>query len=539
MKLRLKSYQFLLLISFIQSLVFCVPLLRESFAVCEDYLTIFSVWLFNFVVILLFMLILLTRYTKWLFIPLFLINGAALYFLNTYGIHFDSATLMNLGNTDLQEVRAFVTIKLILYVFGSLIFALLITKFIQVEYQPFKTELKYKLFIIAFIVLFVLLTEVFKKNQINGYINIKHSTDILFKKHKFGYFSIPAGYLVSAIEIVSMRCIAQFKQRTMIDDAEIHHVRHRKTLVVLVIGESARAKNFSLNGYNRNTNELLIDPVINFSNFYSCATFTHLSLKCMFSPFTRDEFSVERALAMGNILDILNLVNVKTMWVSNNSGSYQVKRYVLNNVNPDIIQATKSGLCDSFGCYDELMLQSMNKYIVKGSDNFVVLHTQGSHLPYHEKYPVGFTKWNPVCTASAPENCTDKESMINAYDNSIYYTSYFLQQLINLLKSYKSEFDTLMIYMSDHGESLGEDGVYAHGRPYAIAPDEQKHIPAMMWISEEMATNHKINIECMNAKKNARLSHDYLFHTLLNVFEIKTTVYDNTLDLFDKCIYSH
>lgn len=179
-------------------------------------------------------------------------------------------------------------------------------------------------------------------------------------------------------------------------------------------------------------------------------------------------------------------------------------------------------MCQNGECRDEGMLVGLDKFIEKHKkeDILIVLHQMGNHGPaYYKRYPKEFEKFKPVCKTNQLEQCT-KEEVGNAYDNAILYTDYFLSKTINFLKQYSNDYHTGLIYMSDHGESLGENGLYLHGMPYLIAPDEQRHIGALMWFGDD-----DINTQRVKAYSNKRFSQDNLFHTLLGFFEVETNVY--------------
>jgi lipid A ethanolaminephosphotransferase len=159
---------------------------------------------------------------------------------------------------------------------------------------------------------------------------------------------------------------------------------------------------------------------------------------------------------------------------------------------------------------------------------FIVLHQMGNHGPaYYKRYPKSFEKFTPVCETSQLEECS-KEAIDNAYDNAILYTDYFLSRVIALLKNNSAAFETSMLYVSDHGESLGENGLYLHGLPYFLAPDTQTQIPVIMWFGENY---DEIDNESLRLKRNNSYSHDNLFHTILGLMEVQSEVYNNDMDI--------
>ncbi len=168
-------------------------------------------------------------------------------------------------------------------------------------------------------------------------------------------------------------------------------------------------------------------------------------------------------------------------------------------------------------------------------DRVIILHKKGNHGPtYSQRYPKEFEKFTPVCKTNQLVSCTQEE-IVNAYDNAILYTDYFLDKSINFLKKNSEQFNTALVYISDHGESLGENNLYLHGLPYMIAPDYQKKVPFMLWLSRGYEKTHGINKECVASKSAKALSHDNLFSSMLGMLSIDTKVHDKQLDIFSSC----
>ncbi len=281
-------------------------------------------------------------------------------------------------------------------------------------------------------------------------------------------------------------------------------IAHRE-LFILVIGETARADRFSLNGYERDTNpRLRAANAINFTNFWACGTSTAISVPCIFSFLGADKFDTKTAAAQENLLDVLQRAGASVLWLDNNSDSKDValrvpyQSYKSPAVNP---------LCNP-ECRDVGMLSALQQHIdahPKG-DIFIVLHQMGNHGPaYYKRYPPEFEKFKPACQSADLSQCS-REEIGNAYDNAILYTDFFLGEVIALLKKNDDKFETGMLYVSDHGESLGENGVYLHGLPNAIAPDAQLHVPAVMWLGRGF--RDEVDIPALMQKRGTRYTHD-------------------------------
>jgi len=305
--------------------------------------------------------------------------------------------------------------------------------------------------------------------------------------------------------------------------------RGARSVVVLAVGETARAQEFSLNGYPRDTNAWLANkPIIDFSNVQACGTATAESVPCMFSLLGKDAFNRDQAARQENLLDVLQRTGVKVVWRDNDAGSKGVADRVAYE---DLSQSDDAALCAAGNCYDEILLQGLEQEISAGTgDMLIVLHLKGSHGPsYYKRTPPEQKIYLPECSLDNIQDCS-RETIVNAYDNTIRYTDYLLAKLIDTLAA-RNEASALL-YVSDHGESLGENGLYLHGLPYAIAPEEQTRVPMLFWASDAFVQQKHLDMPGLQQVRNAPLSHDVVFHSLLDLFDVNTGVYRSGLDLF-------
>jgi len=475
-------------------------------------------------VIVLLLALVSSKYTlKPVLIVLLLVSSAAGYFMNNFNIVIDDAMIRGIFATNTKEAFELISLKLFLYV---LVFGLLPSAavyYANVQYGSWKRELSSRLKLIA-----VCLAVIFFSMLLFS----KFYTSFFREQKPLRYRSNPTYYIYSLGKYVK----SQFKTerieiKTIGEDAKIALGDQGRELVILVIGEAARADRFSLNGYPRETNPLLKqEDVVSFQNVSSCATSTEISLPCMFSIYNRDSYSDTKGKSTENLLDVLNRVGVHILWRDNNSDSKGVALRVPyeDYKNPDM-----NPVCDE-ECRDEGMLVGLQAYIdnhPKG-DILIVLHQMGNHGPaYYKRYPKSFEKFKPVCTTKQLDECTN-EAINNAYDNAIVYTDYFLWQSIQLLKKNSAKFETAMIYFSDHGESLGENGLYLHGMPYIMAPDAQKRIACIFWLGERFAKQKN----SLKGRINREYLHDNLFHTILGLMEVDTSIYDKNKDMVNSGI---
>lgn len=443
------------------------------------------------------------------------------YFANSYGVIIDDTMIQNVLETNASESLDLVSGKFFFYLcLLGIVPSWLIYK-VKITPKTIKKNLLSTLISVS-IALLIIFISLFSFS--------KFYTSF-FREHKpLRYYTNPTYAFYSVGKYLGNRFDSHDTQLKAIGlDAKKDENSQGRKLTIVVVGEAARADRFSLNGYERETNPLLKnEAIINFSNMYSCGTTTAISVPCMFSSLDRNHYSDKEAKSTENILDVLTRAGVKVLWRDNNSSSKSVADRVLyqDYRNPEI-----NKICDS-ECRDVGMLVGLQDFIdaQKKGDILIVLHQMGNHGPaYAKRYPKKFEVFTPVCKTNQLEEC-QQEEIGNAYDNAILYTDYFLTQTIELLKQNDGKFQLALIYMSDHGESLGEGGLYLHGMPYFMAPEAQKHVGALMWFGE--STRHDIDIEMIKKISDNNFSHDNLFHTLLGLMQVKTTLYEKKKDIF-------
>ncbi|EAK1936533.1 phosphoethanolamine transferase [Campylobacter jejuni] len=444
-------------------------------------------------------------FTKFFSILFIISSFLSVYFISFYGVLIDSDMIQNVVQTDVKEIRDLLNFKLIFVILTAILLVFCVIKVEINYYDNFKFYMKIKIIniglglFIAFVVLFSM-----SKTFIPFFRNYNE-----IRMYNTPFYQI---YAVYRYYVRFVKAKPEFK--TIANDA-YKEDNHTKKILVLVVGETARAANYSLGGYTKNDTNFYTkkDNVVFFDNFSSCGTATAVSLPCMFSISKRQNYSSSEF--QENAMDILHKSGVNTIWIDNNSGGCK-------------------GVCDRLAYkqklssdLDENLLTPFKEKLNHLSDqNIIVLHLQGSHGPtYYKRYPSEFKKFAPTCDTNELSKC-DSEALINTYDNTLLYTDYLLSEIIKLLKEQKS-YESSLFYLSDHGESLGENGIYLHGMPYAIAPSYQTHIPAIFWSNDEKLMN------LAKEHKGLKLSQDNLFSTLLGYFDVKTSVYEPEYDLLN------
>lgn len=450
-------------------------------------------------------------------ILLLILSSLAAYFMDSYGVVIDHHMIDNILRTDLAESRDLINGKLLLYLLVLGILPAIWVYKVNIPKRPFFSEL---LSSVKVIVLALVISAIVVYPFTQFYASF-------IREHKpLRYFTNPAFYIYSLVKFTKNQLKSQEKIQIKVIGSDAKGLDPSRELVVLVVGETVRADHFSLNGYDKLTNPYLAkEKLVSFTQFYSCGTSTAESVPCMFSLLDKDDFSKSKARRMENLLDVLQHAGVNVLWRDNNSDSKDVALRVAYQNYKD---PANNPVCDE-ECRDEGMLVGLDDYIKQHptGDIVIVLHQMGNHGPaYYKRYPKAFEKFMPVCKTNQLEKCSNEE-ISNAYDNAVLYTDYFLSKTIAFLKSHDKQFETAMFYISDHGESLGENGVYLHGLPYMMAPDEQIHVAAVIWLGDQF----EIGINDLLDKRDQHLSHDNIFHTMLGMLEIQTSVYQQEKDI--------
>ena len=468
---------------------------------------------------------------RYLFKPvaiLFVIAASfASHFMDSYGVLMERNMLLNALQTDIGETYELVNIQMVLKVtlLGLLPAGL-------IYYADIDRSSGVKRFVRLKVVFMSLLIMA----SIAGVFFQEFASMVRNERH-LRHLINPINFSYALITLAKRNLTAgPVVIQTIGEDAVLGNFQQpgeKNKLFILVVGETARAQNFSLNGYERLTNPVLEkENLINFSAVTSCGTATATSLPCMFSKFNRSDYSHAKGRAYENLLDVLQTAGVGVLWRENNSGC----KGVCDRVDTDeLVEADVVEFCATGECFDEVLLANLQDYVsTLKKDTVIVLHQKGSHGPsYYLRYPEAFAVFKPVCTTNQLQNCQQSE-ITNGYDNTILYTDYFLGQVIGFLKQNSVQFSTAMLYLSDHGESLGENNLYLHGLPYMMAPAEQTHIPMALWLPD-VAYGQRWSRSCLDKASQGPLSHDNLFHSVLGFMGVQTKVYSTELDFFSNC----
>ncbi|MEO4045692.1 phosphoethanolamine--lipid A transferase [Pseudomonas sp. CAU 1711] len=467
------------------------------------------------------------RLTKAVLGLVLLVSAAASYFINSFGIVIDHAMLTNVMQTDSAEALDLLTWRLLLWMFGLGLIPVLLLSRVRLLQRGWRRETLAKLGGMALLLLCMggILMGLYKPYA------------SLLRNHREVRLLLVPSNVVAAVHGYLKRELAA-PHRLEVVGSDARRMRRvasgRPRVTLLVVGETARAANFSLNGYARPTNpELARRDVINFTQATSCGTATAVSVPCMFQGLGRDGYREDMAKGRENLLDVLQRAGVQVLWRDNNSGCKDVCDRVAYD---DVSHLEVDGACADNECFDEILLHGLQDYLDRlERDAVIVLHMKGSHGPaYYKRYPPAFATFKPTCNHGQLDRCS-RSSILNAYDNSLVYTDHVLAAAIDLLRHNAGRLDSAMLYLSDHGESLGENGVYLHGMPYALAPSEQIHIPMLMWFSTGLQQSAGVDTQCLRQRADELVSQDNLYHSVLGLMDVQTGVYRPENDLFRNC----
>lgn len=472
--------------------------------------------------------------TKPLLGGLILVAAVASYYAGHFGVYFDPSMLRNVLRTDVAEARELLTPGFVLHVAALALPPLFVLQRSRLRRRPLRRALAIRSVSVMFALLVAAaaLGSVFK--DFSGQM----------RNHKeLRYLITPAAPLWSMARVLSREAQAATLPRQPIGtDARLGAswaTAKKPALFVIVVGETARAANWGLNRVggqsptHDTTPELARRAVINFPEVSSCGTNTEVSVPCMFSLQGRRDYDEDAIRGSESLLDTLQHAGLRVVWNDNQSGCKGVCTGI-ERMRPD--PANLPELCDGERCLDEALVESSRSLLRDANGNLVlVLHQLGNHGPaYFRRYPAGFRHFTPTCDDEDLSKCS-REQIANSYDNALLYTDHVLARSIDLLKELASRYDTALLYVSDHGESLGENGLYLHGLPYAIAPAEQTRVPMMMWLSSGFAARNRVDPACLRTQADKPATHDNLYHTVLGLLDVRTSVRDDALDLTAPC----
>lgn len=468
---------------------------------------------------------------KPLLIVLILASAAANYFMHSFGTVIDTNMIENVFESNAQETGALMSRNYVIWMLlmGILPVALVCSVRISNRQRWWWNLLQRLASALGAVLVILLMAVLFYKDYASLIRNNKGLVKMI----------TPANIVSGTGHYVDQRYLQGSQALVKIgEDAKkgpLITAGPKKTLVVLVVGETARAENFSLGGYARDTNpQLKKQQVIYYPNASSCGTETAISVPCMFSNMPREHYDANLAHHQEGVLDVLAHAGISVLWRENDGGCKGACDRVPHT---DMTQWQLPQYCHDGFCLDDVLLHRFDNYVDSlHNDGIIVLHQMGSHGPaYFKRYPAAFQRFTPTCDSNQIQDC-DHQALVNTYDNSLLYTDDMLSRTIDKLKGLSDRFNVALVYLSDHGESLGEHGMYLHGAPYLFAPSQQTHIPLLLWMSPGYAAAYHIDQACLRQQAaETAVSQDNLFHTVLGLFNIQTQQYQPQLDMIKSC----
>lgn len=449
------------------------------------------------------------------------------YYADRYGVYLDPSMLRNVLHTQPAEARELLGWALAGHLLAHAGPPLLVLALCPVRARPWRRALAWRAGLVVGSAGVLVLAVLMSFQPLAS----------LMRNHKeLRYLLAPAAAVWSSARVLVFDAqeAAGPRQAIGLDAASTRPASARPQLLVLVVGETARAANWGLNGYPRQTTPgLAARGVINFTDVTSCGTNTEVSVPCMFAPVGRRDYDEARIRRSESLLHVLARAGVDVQWIDNQTGCKGVCEGLPTTA---VAELNPPGMCEGGRCLDEGLLAGLDERLTSlHGQQVLVLHMLGNHGPsYFRRYPEAFARFQPECREDELQRCS-REAIVNAYDNALLYTDHVLSRLIDTLAAHAGRVDSAMLYVSDHGESLGESGLYLHGLPYAIAPGEQTRVPMVMWFSQGFAQASGLDTACLAGQAGQPVQHDHLFHTVLGLTGVGTALHDAAWDLTRGC----
>ncbi len=472
-------------------------------------------------------------------VVLLMVAAANSYFMFTYGVVIDPTMMANTVQTDVREVRDLLSWSMLVVLALGVVLPGWWWWRQPVQKLPARRLVGRQLGLAALSVLLLLAVI---------WVSFQDLASTMRNHKSLRYMLNPFNTIYASTRlVVGQTTQARLPLQTIGEDAALARTpgaSQQPPLIVLVVGETVRAANFGLAGYARDTTPQLRQlqgsgELAYFANVSSCGTNTQVSVPCMFSHLGREAYS-KNDTPYENLLDVLQRAGMQMLWLDNQSGCKGVCDRV---PNASTLELKDPALCPDGECFDEIMLRVLPERLAQldkargsgpaAAGTVVVMHQMGNHGPaYYKRTPTDKKVYQPECRSNVLQDCPAQE-IVNAYDNAVHYTDHFLAQTVRWLKTQSRP--TAMLYLSDHGESLGEKGLYLHGMPYMMAPKEQTHVPMALWLSKPLQSQLGWDGACWKKQTAEPISHDHLFHSVLTLAQVKTRWQQPELDVFAAC----
>lgn len=473
--------------------------------------------------------VLMTRWSSRLvLVVLFCVTAVAAHAMNHFGVYLDTDMMRNVLQTDAGESGELLT--------GPLLFDLLLYGVLP-SLVVWRVDLVQRPLRAAALARVASMTGAVVLAIAMVMVPFQQLSSLMRNHHDLRHLVTPGNLVVSLARVVRGGGDASTHARLPVG-LGAHRwagAASRPRTLVIIVGETVRAQNWGLNGYARQTTPQLAKlDVINFPDVTACGTSTAVSLPCMFSPGGRAAYNKATLRRSESLLHVLDRAGIRTTWFDNQGGC----KGVCDGLPFEAMHRMDRPVdCDAGECRDTVLLDGLSRVLrTHAGDQLVVLHPLGNHGPaYFKRYLSSGEAFKPACHSQDLGACSRAE-IVNAYDNAILGADDLVARAIGMLADADADRDTALLYVSDHGESLGENGLYLHGMPRAIAPRTQTRVPMVLWMSPSLTRTLALDRQCLSAVSQRPASHDNLFHSVLGLMQVSATEYDPARDLLKGCV---
>jgi len=473
------------------------------------------------------LLVVVNRWTRNIVLPVvFVVTAAAAFYMDRYHVYIDRDMVANVLVTEPKEARELITPD---FVVALLLHGLLPSLLVWWTCAPVRTVGRgLAMHALGVVVAFgVALAAIGASYQ--------PLSSLMRNEKSMRHLIAPGNWMVALGKALRAQRRADAPRQPIATDARIARPDGaRPRLLVVMVGETVNAAHWGLNGYARQTTPRLaaLDGV-NYPDVEACGTNTEVSLPCMFSRQGLHDYDRDAIRGSESLLHLLDHLGIHTLWRDNQTGC---KGACDGLPFESFLDAQVPAYCEGGRCFDGVLLHELDAALARmPGDAVVVLHMLGNHGPsYHARYPEAFQRFTPACEVDELGDC-ERSTIVNAYDNAILYTDTVVADAVGWLEQQSTARDTALIYLSDHGESLGESGLYLHGVPRMIAPDEQLKVPMWLWLSPALREADGIDLGCLRGRASQPRTHDVLFSTVLGLMRVETSVRIAEEDLLAPC----
>lgn len=491
----------------------------------------------SFIILYLCSIIKSSKYL-FLFFPFFFIIPAYLYYISIYNTNINEQILSITLETNYQEAINFIGYKLFFYLILWFIWCIGCIHFFYKNYKsPLIWNHRSRLWVFITGTLYFTLTYALNLNldiQADEFIPVQKNDFPTEEKNMYIQDlkkTYPLGFIISILDLIKEQQKINFAFAKNIDfkfNAIQNFNMTEKQVFVLIIGETSRRNNWQLNGYSRKTNPLLSQQknLVNLNNMLSISSATRSSIPMILTRKSENQV-YNYNFPEKSIISAFKEVGFKTYWLSTQQqfGNFDTSTSVYAKEADQVIFLNKANYTDA-GEYDDVIIPIFNKIINQNENKqFIIIHTLGSHYNYKHRYPDNFNLYKPSLNSLDKYSLQSKEykqNLVNSYDNSILFTDYVLNELIEALKK-KDDIESFLLYSSDHGEDLFDEECEKSG--HGLETKNNFEIASFIWYSNIFSANHSQKVENLIKNKGRKINQTAIFPTLIDAANINIPDY--------------